>query len=1229
MTFTQTEQNLSKITDEGLFEKLATAILRDAEYAYRAMIHTGTNVDGKTIKSPVDGILYGTDRDHPHLYVVHHTITARSELGKKWLHDPATVRTRGGRKPTAPEGDVLKAINIIARERRRISGLQATLILTTNQEPDVDTIRDAIAAGVNADICLDIWTRSRLAHFLDNSAQGQWLRHQYLGSDVEFLSRDALLKLSDTSLRIHAPRDLPNAWVSRRFDNDLASALLRATTFVVAPSGFGKSVASYKWLAGHIAQGAAGLVLPHEAVANALTISDALDSALRQLCPSLRPGTGADALALSSIEQPLYLVVEDVNRSGQAAQLAERIESWARTTVGSSSNVKHHYRLLCPIWPEVITVMGEEARKAVSALAIFGSSFTSTEGRNAVQRRAALGGHPISDMTADTISGALGHDPLLIALHNPSKVVEPNKVIGDFVEETIERVALTQRDYTAADYHESLCNLAGEAFKHRELNPLWTDVRQWSGVSAENLRCLSHLFHDGKLAHLTGRSAEQRVAYRHDRVRDWLLIDAANGLAVEGALDSAVLGDPYFAEVIGGVIARRSVDTNFISRVRAESPLALFYALRSLSDFFTSYYKQTLMEIEEWLSDPSTHNQANEYLRWEALAALAYTDGPDVLRIVSLFKSYGGSVWQARLRNGDVGAAIELCSTIEPGVGAPWRDIQLDHMKQKFGAKLVRKLDELLRRPDLNAQTRMGMLRLAGHLADPTLGEAIMACWEIDAERKLHLADYIWASSECCGIEPERYLDPVCAEWAQLPMSEDDKQISPTRDSLVENQVRWAFRKWVPTEAIRYFVKRAEADDLRWPITYMLEEIDDPVAVIFVVQEVAEMTRRIEGTKSFSPFGDDLPRAWRRRQEECGVGMSEASRDPLRVLWTDPTIDKHLRKAAFKLWAATYKPDDLALLGRPSHPADLEDEILHERLLRADRTAVPALLKKISKSEHIAFWWHTTKYVWSEDLLSHLDTELGRCAAQVKPEWNSHSDNDYATSDVIMRLSPEVGEKLLEKYWDKLRYVGNFIHAAIYLGTPNLLNMVKKTIEECPDPKSLLDHLGHNVGINMHGHPGITREAQIASLSPYLSYMSQYHVMELWEICNRTGWLSTRSSFLDQYIDVTFGMPYQDETKNFAQLDGMAESKQGHRIDYWLESYGKTGATTDMIIGQIGRWFSLRKTLAALKLVRQALIQIGRRSDLAILETPLDIARPTADEIRADTVFGVKRRTLH
>jgi hypothetical protein len=240
-----TARLLAEMSDEGRFENLATAVLREADKRYASLVHPGVNVEGKTVKAPLDGITFVPGAQPAHLIAVHHTTTKASDLKSKWLHDPATVKPRRGNRPTAPAGDLVKTATIIVEERVRNPGLEVTLVLTTNHEPSVELVRELHDAAKQHAITIDLWPRSRLAHFLDRP-QGQWLRHTFLGIEPEHLSRELLAKLSHDSARNFKPADdQSDAWVGRSLDRILEDAR-NDIVFVVAESGFGKSVACYK-----------------------------------------------------------------------------------------------------------------------------------------------------------------------------------------------------------------------------------------------------------------------------------------------------------------------------------------------------------------------------------------------------------------------------------------------------------------------------------------------------------------------------------------------------------------------------------------------------------------------------------------------------------------------------------------------------------------------------------------------------------------------------------------------------------------------------------------------------------------------------------------------------------------------------------------------------------------------------------------------------------------------
>jgi hypothetical protein len=104
-------------------------------------------------------------------------------------------------------GDLPKTAAILQQERARTLAIRATLVLTTNQEPDEGLIREVSAAARAAEIEVDLWPVSRLAHFLDFNPQGQWIRRQYLAIEAKRQSGPLLHALSRKSSGQQTPRD--------------------------------------------------------------------------------------------------------------------------------------------------------------------------------------------------------------------------------------------------------------------------------------------------------------------------------------------------------------------------------------------------------------------------------------------------------------------------------------------------------------------------------------------------------------------------------------------------------------------------------------------------------------------------------------------------------------------------------------------------------------------------------------------------------------------------------------------------------------------------------------------------------------------------------------------------------------------------------------------------------------------------------------------------------------
>ncbi len=471
--------------------------------------------------------------------------------------------------------------------------------------------------------------------------------------------------------------------------------------------------------------------------------------------------------SLSSPERELLLIVEDINRSGQAQILLEKIIGWSRAE-GVEKSSGSNWRLICPIWPEALALLREQFRKLIEPLLIVAAGFSESEGCQAVLARARLDGRTLSTLSAEAISRALGNDPLLIALHDLDTDPVSGDVIGQFISSSLERTAGENREAAAVTYHAVLLALAREMLTRRQIELDWRKVNAWQDLQGEPLRLLGQIAHRGELIRIEGPLSEQRLLFRHDRVRDWLLVTAATELARQNALPELIVIDPYFAELIGEVLIQTEFNPSLLCKVAPVNPLAFFHVLRRLGPVAETCCPEIIQEIHRWLDDPATHGPCNNRLRSEAMAMLAKADSTKVPAIVRRFRVQTSDAQFARLRNGDLLGGIELCSDMEPGVGAPWRDAQIEHAKLRYGAALSTTLNGFLRRGDLEEFATIGAIRLAGHIGDPTLSLAIEVCWKSDVHRNSHLADYLWAYAECCGDEPARFLGPVCEAWAAL-----------------------------------------------------------------------------------------------------------------------------------------------------------------------------------------------------------------------------------------------------------------------------------------------------------------------------------------------------------------------------------------------------------------------------------------------------------------------------
>ena len=533
------------------------------------------------------------------------------------------------------------------------------MILTTNKEPAVGLVHDVESAGRAERIEIKVWAGSALAHFLDFEPKGQWIRKTFLGVEPNHLSEESLGELSLRSVGSVPLLDDPERWIDRDIDEKLRSSAEGRVQFVLGESRVGKTVACLKCLQQHVQAGGFGLVMTDEVVRRSLTVGDAIEHTLRNLLPSLASGAGRQALSLTSENEQFLLVIEDINRSVQPARLVEILAAWSLRT--STEKDRCGWRILCPVWPRTMALASTNADKIANDSAVVVTSFARGEGIAAVKRR-RLG---VTDLEAESVASALGFVPLLIALHGDSDAIpDPDSVIHSYIERELERVAASIGTYTACEYRDALRTLSLEILKQKRVEPKFSDVLEWTDEDRSigaKLRELSGL---REVVRLEGTTENQRVVFRHDRVRDHLLADVITNAISREELPKTIMSEPYFAEVIGVAVARSGVASAAIDKVADANPLALFCALRHCSRLQANAAQHVVKVSKNWAEGYAWQDPLNEALRATVLRVLAECDGPHVKVLCETTEGDVPDEWslRGRFRNGDLYAGVELCA---------------------------------------------------------------------------------------------------------------------------------------------------------------------------------------------------------------------------------------------------------------------------------------------------------------------------------------------------------------------------------------------------------------------------------------------------------------------------------------------------------------------------------------------------------------------------------------
>lgn len=1218
---TDTRNKLGKMASPDEFEALATSVLREAEPAYASIIHVGTNADGRAVRSPVDGITIYRSEGNRRLLMAQHTITARKDLRAKWLDKTS--------------GDVVKAKRILAQELDRSAVEGATLVLACSCEPAEDLIRDVHAAAGPA-LTVDLWPASRIADFLDRHPEGQWLRARQFSDPATRLSRSLASEVSRKSVADYLPLVSRAEEVTRSLDASLAKFARegRGAGFVVGESGLGKSVALRRLCDEWLTAGGIALVFRHEYVEQAANIEQAVGLCLQHWSPGLESGCGHAALAFAEVDKPLLLIVEDVNQSSNPRRIIERLVGWSvgKKEGEQAAGAAHSWRLLCPVWRGNSGLSDTQLRDHVAQRSFVVERFERTEALAAIANRASSAGISLTGLERNDLAVALGDDPLLIGLNRDWSAPDPKGAIQSYIDGNFAEIA--DDALLVADLRYALDLLCERMVEAGCVDPQWTQICSWFSGENSILPALRRLIKHGRIIRLEPHAGLERLAYRHDRVRDHLLCAAIVRLAGANRFGEHLWQEPYYSELIG--LGLPDLPDAAIHTAAKHNPPALFAALQSKG--LDNHRREKLLEAAfAWTESPGFAAEANDQQRHHAMRFLARTDADFVIDLAKKFP-FSFPQTEAMVRNGCARAAAVRCASSDPGTNDRWRDRMIEHALSMH-PNFVSDLADLICSPDIDPKLLEGALNLAGEIGDPKLASALAKRWASTHSNTL-TSGWLWAGLRCCPPIDHPFAGELCDLWGEMPTKErrgENKHDDNPRWDIAGYSLTWGFKRKPEPASIAFMIARSRKDRrLTHVLTSILKHVDLPDAVLYIAETSGRISRRAQKAGGYNFLASDVEREW--SPDMNGQALSEQSRSALAQVWRNKRRNRFDRKAAFLIWKQTPTSDELAELSALEADPVLADDALRRRLQEGDQSAVPLLKHRIWNTERGYYWWYQARRVGLGELQDDVTRFLDERRAN-PPVDASSSEGDHIVAELLMDARSDFAANAIVAHWDHLQFSPVFVQAALFLARPETVSLAHTAIAESDEPGKLLEHFDSHWGVRTYGRPGISEIAQLKTLEPILDEISrlphgELYISSFFDAANELGALEWRKRHLDRLIAKSERAHLPHEKRAiFASLDHEVELhvRQDRRwlsINHWFEWREKESWSRNALIEMIGEWAHIRDSEHAAILLCETLLRFGERNDLQWLDQLSAARRDTCAGKITDCIYGVRRRSL-
>ncbi|MBN1182381.1 MAG: hypothetical protein JXB49_08855 [Bacteroidales bacterium] len=1244
-----TAQAIENIKDAGMFEILATRVLRIIDKDCQQIEHLGVNADGKTRGNPIDCFCQVPETNPPRFVIAEFNTEDNKTLKAKWLRN----------NDNSKDGDLIKA----SRRAKEIlkTNPQATFIvyLCTNKQPNDRLITEVINKGNDLGLEVKFLTQSKLRDFLDVNPDGQWLRKEHLGINADRVSLPLLQELSEKSKQQYEKEFLithPDNFISTSSERDIISQLKSSQSLyvVTGPSGSGKSVSCFQVLNNHLKNGGIGLWIPGDIAVKSNSIEEAINYTLKSLYPTIESKAAEATLRICDSSIRLIIIIDDINKNATPHEILKKIATWAQPSTNKDKETGNKYfspyKVIVPAWDIYWTPHDTQFRSVEWLLRIPIKKMNDFEAIECLST--ALGSKAFNFTKAETrkIVKELEYDPILIALYSIltkdsneyEQQISPHNVINRFVTDAEAELAQSS-DHLQGEYDQVLLLLAESILKQRDLFPQWHNVQKW--IPNDKLQALRELVKVEKICRLKKMSDDGHFEFRHDRILEHFLVRAIKPMLDDAETNAEVLSDPFYASFVGHAVAISQPSDKLLQWLRQYAPLAIISAIHFLANTPEYYKDRIVITAKTWLELASKDINTPSSLLFAAFRVLENTDSTYVLDITQPL-AMSRKVALARLANGDAAAgAIEFSDTqwFSPATTDYRLDEILNRALCRHKQQLINDCKAILQNSQIKEADVRGTLVLAGFIAENSLASSIQIAWNTMNNKKSILLYALWAGLRCYDKE-NGIIDNMFTVFADLPDNDMEGKLS--EQMYIAQELKFAIQKGISQQALNYLVTKAKTDrSLRWPITFMLEHVDSPVVLKFLIEEAADSDRRLKGTNKISPWKITFLSYWDPTVKSQGKRLSQESVLTIKSLWESETSDYQLSKTAFQFWLRTV--DDLATLKSIPNNHPQYESVIWRRATLGD-LSVTTLVKSLAKSDDK--WFHVISNIWSEEFVDLIDTALLKLKDNTPTDYTDGRSNEhYALAHLLRDIPIKDAQPLLEKHWEHLKFSRLFIHVALYVGTPKCISLVDESINNYPSNIDPLEYIGSFFGFFESGLSDRINMQHLKVLLPYIERLGSNTLSNMVEFCerhNKNDWsieylkpeFERRRAILPQdknidqkYIENITIRHFPSNNDLFQELDSI-EQRSGSfsgSLYYWSENFKRRQDSHKRWREILIEWFSYKPTIERFRLYTAAISDHGKRSDIDMLNHDvIDGDVEKIERLRADTIFEIKRRTL-